>query len=140
MRTKGIGPQGLGIKGHNGFWVGDASTDGINSPAKMNDINIKSKSTSKEKQTNGKYSAAHTSSAQLTNDDGSGLSSFSKQLEKENGKIKFKSYDVANDAEGKPTRLEINRQTNTGNNRTRVITNPAKIERKMKRVLKRNNQ
>lgn len=34
MRTKGIGPQGLGIKGHNGFWVGDASTDGINSPAK----------------------------------------------------------------------------------------------------------
>lgn len=22
MHTKGIGPQGLGVKGHNGFWVG----------------------------------------------------------------------------------------------------------------------
>ena len=27
MNTKGIGPQGLGIKGHNGFWVGDASNN-----------------------------------------------------------------------------------------------------------------
>lgn len=25
MNTRGIGPQGLGVKGHNGFWVGDAS-------------------------------------------------------------------------------------------------------------------
>ena len=24
MKMKGIGPQGLGVKGHNGFWVGDA--------------------------------------------------------------------------------------------------------------------
>ena len=22
MRTKGIGPQGLGVKGNNGFWIG----------------------------------------------------------------------------------------------------------------------
>jgi hypothetical protein len=26
MATKGIGPQGLGIKGHKGLWIGDAST------------------------------------------------------------------------------------------------------------------
>jgi hypothetical protein len=25
MNVKGIGPQGLGIKGHNGLWIGDAS-------------------------------------------------------------------------------------------------------------------
>lgn len=24
MHTKGIGPQGLGVKGHNGFWVGES--------------------------------------------------------------------------------------------------------------------
>ena len=30
MHRKGIGPQGLGVKGHNGYWVGDAST---NSPS-----------------------------------------------------------------------------------------------------------
>jgi hypothetical protein len=24
MNTKGIGPQGLGVKGHNGFWIGDS--------------------------------------------------------------------------------------------------------------------
>lgn len=140
MGAKGIGPQGLGVSGHNGFWVGDASTNGINSPAKMGDVEVKSKSTSNEKQKNGKYSAAHTSSTQLTNDDGSGVNSFNKQTEKENGKIKFKSYDVATNESGKPTRLEVNRQTNTGNSRTRVITNPNKIERKMSRVLKRNNQ
>jgi len=34
MAIKGIGPQGLGNKGNNGFWVGDGSTKGINSPAK----------------------------------------------------------------------------------------------------------
>jgi len=27
MSTKGIGPQGLGVSGHNGFWVGDASNN-----------------------------------------------------------------------------------------------------------------
>lgn len=140
MAVKGIGPQGLGVRGNNGFWVGDGSTNGINSPAKMGEVEVKSKGTSNEKQKNGKYSAAHTSSVQLTNDDGSGFNSFSKQNEKENGKIKFKSYDVSTDESGKPARLEINRQTNTGNSRTRVITNPNRIERKMNRVLKRNNQ
>ena len=34
MNTRGIGPQGLGVKGHNGFWVGDASTV---SPLKLKD-------------------------------------------------------------------------------------------------------
>lgn len=29
MRSKGIGPQGLGLKGNNGFWIG--------SPAKKKD-------------------------------------------------------------------------------------------------------
>ena len=34
MNAKGIGPHGLGVKGHNGFWVGDASTV---SPLKLKD-------------------------------------------------------------------------------------------------------
>lgn len=25
MKTIGIGPQGLGVKGHKGLWIGDAS-------------------------------------------------------------------------------------------------------------------
>jgi len=110
------------------------------SPAKIDDTKVKSIMTSKENQSDGKYSATHTENTQVTKDDGSGINSFTKQTEKENGKIKFKSYDVAIDDSGKPTRLEINRQTNTGNSRTRVITNPDKIERKMDRVLKRNEQ
>jgi hypothetical protein len=38
--SKGIGPQGLGVKGHNGFWVGDASTKSTvkqKSPLKLKD-------------------------------------------------------------------------------------------------------
>jgi hypothetical protein len=31
MNTKGIGPQGLGVKTHNGLWIGSSSAD---SPAK----------------------------------------------------------------------------------------------------------
>ena len=27
MVTKGIGPQGLGVKGHKGLWIGDASNN-----------------------------------------------------------------------------------------------------------------
>lgn len=96
--------------------------------------------TSNEKNSNGKYSAVHKGTSSLTNPDGSSTSSFSKQKEKENGKVKFKSYDVSKDSSGTPTRLEINRQTNTGNSRTRVITNPKKIERKMDRVLRRNQE
>jgi hypothetical protein len=30
MNIKGIGPQGLGAKGHNGFWIGNAGS--INKP------------------------------------------------------------------------------------------------------------
>lgn len=98
----------------------------------------KSKSTSNEKQRDGKYSASHTSHSSFTKSDGSSTSTLAKQKEKENGKIKYKSYDVSTNKEGKPTALQITRKTNTGNSRTRVITNPKKIERKMERVLKRN--
>jgi hypothetical protein len=91
-----------------------------------------------EKQSDGKYSALHKGTSSVNNSDGSSMSSFNKQTEKENGKIKLKSYDVSKDESGTPTMLQITRQTNTGNDRTRVITNPKKIERKMKRVLKRN--
>jgi len=100
----------------------------------------KSKSTSNEKQKDGKYSASHTSYSSFTKEDGSSMNTFAKQKEKENGKIKYKSYDVATDESGKPTMLQITRKTNTGNDRTRVITNPKKIERKMERVAKRNEQ
>jgi hypothetical protein len=31
MKMKGIGPQGLGVKGHNGFWIGDAEGCGCSS-------------------------------------------------------------------------------------------------------------
>lgn len=27
MKTIGIGPQGLGVKGHKGLWIGDASNN-----------------------------------------------------------------------------------------------------------------
>lgn len=102
--------------------------------------NVKSNLTSTEKQKNSKYSAVHKGTSSVSNPDGSGMSSLNVQKEKENGKIKLKSYNVSTDKEGTPTRLEINRDTNTGNSRTRVITNPKKIERKMSRVLKRNEQ
>jgi hypothetical protein len=99
---------------------------------------VQSIMTSKENQNQNRYSAMHKEFSNLQNSDGSGMNSFTKQNEKENGKIKYKSYDVSTDASGNPTRLEINRQTNTGNSRTRVITNPKKIERKMTRVINRN--
>lgn len=98
----------------------------------------KSKFTSKEKQKNDKNSASNTSYSSFTKSNGSSINTFAKQKEKENGKIKYKSYDVSTDEKGTPTALQITRQTNTGNSRTRVITNPKKIERKMERVLKRN--
>jgi hypothetical protein len=99
---------------------------------------VESTLTSNEKQSNGKYSAIRKGTSSLTKSDGSSMTSFNKQKEKENGKIKLKSYDVSKDENGKPTMLQITRQTNTGNDRMRVITNPKKIERKMQRVLRRN--
>lgn len=46
MQRKGIGPQGLGVKGHNGYWFGDAST---NSPMKkLNDLSGDRKVTRKD--------------------------------------------------------------------------------------------
>jgi len=45
MEIKGIGPQGLGVKGHNGFWVGNAT----NSPAKkLKDLSGDGKVTRKD--------------------------------------------------------------------------------------------
>lgn len=102
--------------------------------------NAKSKFTSNEKQKDGKYSASHTSYSSFTKEDGSSMNTFAKQKEKENNKIKLKSYDVSKNSSGTPTMLQITRKTNTGNERTRVITNPKKIERKMQRVLKRNEE
>ena len=46
MQRRGIGPQGLGVKGHNGYWVGDASTT---SPMKkLNDLSGDGKVTQKD--------------------------------------------------------------------------------------------
>jgi hypothetical protein len=101
-------------------------------------VRVKNTLNSREKQSDGKYSALHKGISSSTNPDGSSMTSFNKQTEKENGKIKLKSYDVSKDESGNPKMLQITRKTNTGNERTRVITNPKKIERKMKRVLNRN--
>jgi len=95
---------------------------------------------SEANQKNNKYSSVDKRYSSFTKEDGSSVNSLEKQTEKSNGKIKYKSYDVSTDKDGTPTRLEINRKTNTGNERTRVITNPKKIERKMSRVLKRNEE
>ena len=100
--------------------------------------NIKSNLTSTEKQKNSKYSVVHKGTSSISSPNGSGISSLNVQKEKENGKIKYKSYDVSTNEKGNPTTLQITRKTNTGNSRTRVITNPKKIERKMERVLRRN--
>lgn len=44
MNSKGIGPQGLGVKGHNGYWVGNAG-----SPAKkLKDLSGDGKVTRKD--------------------------------------------------------------------------------------------
>ena len=46
MNARGIGPQGLGVKGHKGFWIGDASTT---SPMKkLNDLSGDGKVTQKD--------------------------------------------------------------------------------------------
>lgn len=35
MKTIGIGPQGLGVKGHKGLWIGDAGNNDISSMKEM---------------------------------------------------------------------------------------------------------
>lgn len=102
--------------------------------------NAKSKLTSSANQKNNKYSSVDKKYSSFTKENGSSTNSFEKQTEKSNGKVKYKSYNIATDKNGVPSRLEINKETNTGNSRTRVITNPKKIERKMARVMKRNNE
>lgn len=45
MEIKGIGPQGLGVKGHNGFWIGNA----VNTPVKkLKDLSGDGKVTRKD--------------------------------------------------------------------------------------------
>lgn len=98
---------------------------------------VKSVMTSKEKQSNGKYSALNKEKVTIDSSDGSSSTQFTKQTDKENGKQKFKQYNVIKDKDGKST-MQIDVKTNKGTDRTRVITNPKKIERKLERVLRRN--
>ena len=98
---------------------------------------VQSVMTSKEKQSNGKYSALNKEKVTIDSSDGSSSAQFTKQTDKENGKQKFKQYNVFRDKDG-GARMQIDVKTNTGNSRTRTITNPKKIERKLERVLRRN--
>lgn len=98
---------------------------------------VKSVSTSKESQKNGKYSALHKQKVTIDSSDGSSSSQFTKQTDKESGKSKFKQYNVFREKDG-GAKMQIDVKTNRGADRTRTITNPKKIERKFERVLKRN--
>ena len=98
---------------------------------------VKSVSTSKESQKNGKYSALHKQKVIIESSDGSSSAQFTKQTDKESGKSKFKQYNVLRDKDGGAT-MQIDVKTNKGADRTRTITNPKKIERKLERVLNRN--
>jgi hypothetical protein len=98
---------------------------------------VQSTMSSKENQNNGKYSALHKEHVTIDSSDGSSSAQVTKQTDKENGKQKFKQYNVFRDKDG-GARMQIDVKTNTGKNRTRTITNPDKIERKLNRVLKRN--
>ena len=73
----------------------------------------------------------------INSSDGSSSTQLTKQTDKENGKQKFKQYNVIKDKDGNST-MQIDVKTNRGADRTRVITNPKKIERKLQRVLRRN--
>lgn len=98
---------------------------------------VKSVMESREKQNNGKYSALHKEKVTIDSSNGSSSTQFTKQTEKENGKSKFKQYNVIKDKDGNST-MQIDVKTNKGADRTRTITNPDKVERKLNRVLRRN--
>jgi hypothetical protein len=98
---------------------------------------VRSEMTSKEKQNNGKYSALHKEKVTINSSDGSSSTQLTKQTEKENGKSKFKQYNVIRDADGN-SKMQIDVKTNKGADRTRMIDNTKKVERKLNRVLKRN--
>lgn len=98
---------------------------------------VKSEMTSKEKQNNGKYSALHKEKVTIDSSDGSSSTQVTKQTEKENGKSKFKQYNVFREKDGSSA-MHISVKTNKGADRYRTITNPKKVERKLERVLKRN--
>jgi hypothetical protein len=98
---------------------------------------VQSTAVSKTKQNNGKYSALNKEKVTIDSSDGSSSAQFTKETDKENGKSKFKQYNVFREKDG-GARMQIDVKTNTGTDRTRTITNPKKIERKLGRVLKRN--
>ena len=84
------------------------------------------------------FSQIDKSRTSLVKSDGTSLTQLTVQKDKDNGKQKFKQWSVTRDEEGTPTAMQIQRTTNTGNDRIRMITNANKIERKLDRVLKRN--
>tara|TARA_R110000868_G_scaffold133077_12_gene344508 strand:- start:2025 stop:2387 length:363 start_codon:yes stop_codon:yes gene_type:complete len=98
---------------------------------------IQSVMTSKANQKDGKYSTLNKQKVTTDSSDGSSSTQFTKQTDKENGKSKFKQYNVITNADGSST-MQINVKTNTGKDRTRIITNPDKIKNKLARVLRRN--
>jgi len=98
---------------------------------------VQSVMTSKENQNDGKFSALRKQKVTIDSSDGSSSAQFTKQIDKENGKQKFKQYNVLRDKDGN-SRMQIDVKTNRGADRTRTITNPKKVERKLERVLKRN--
>jgi hypothetical protein len=113
---------------------------GYNSPFRQeNQSQVKSDS-SLRTSTNAdeKYSSEYKSNVNISDSDGSKAQQFTKQTEKPNGKSKFKQYNAFTNQKDGDNKLVISVKTNTGRESERVITNPNRIERKMKRVLGRN--
>ena len=107
-----------------------------NTPDHVSD-RVKETSTYKTKQNNGKFSALYKNNVNIKSSDGSSSAQVTKQTDKENGKSKFKQYNVFRDKDG-GAQMQIDVKKNKGADRTRIITNPKKIERKLNRALKRN--
>jgi len=98
---------------------------------------VQSTAVSKTNQNNGKTSSLYKEKVTIDSSDGSSSAQFTKQKDKENGKSKLKQYNVFRGADGSSI-MQIDVKTNKGKDRTRTITNPKKIERKLGRVLRRN--
>jgi hypothetical protein len=113
---------------------------GYNAPFHQeNQSRVKSDSSLKTSNNTGdKYSSEYKSNVSIDDSDGSKAQQFTKQTEKPNGKSKFKQYNAFTNQKDGNNKLVISVKTNTGRDSERVITNPNRIERKMKRVLGRN--
>ena len=98
---------------------------------------VQSTTMSETSQNNGRTSSLYKSKVSIDSSDGSSSAQFTKQKDKENGKSKVKQYNVFRGVDGSAT-MQIDVKTNKGKDRTRTITNPEKIERKLGRVLRRN--